>query len=68
MSGYRYSWSNLGEGRWGVKVAGDLGTCGRLQGNVVAVTARSGRTKNVTLGKRIDCWNGGRAAVYEVAR
>jgi hypothetical protein len=65
MSGLRYSWSRTEDG-WAVKASGNLGQATGRSGETVQVIAASGKATTVTLGRQIDAWNGGRAAVYAV--
>ena len=63
----QFSFQKLDDGAWGVKVSANLGEAGKFTGSMVTVTKRNGEQKVVELGTKIDEWNGGRAAVYEVA-
>lgn len=52
---------------WGIKIqarrAADQHT-----GKTIFVQRRDGRSVEVVLGRVLDRWNGGRSAVYEIAR
>jgi hypothetical protein len=63
------SWSKQADG-WGVRVDQQRPNedLSKLQGETITVTKRDGTTSEVTLGARIDLFNGGRAAYYAVPR
>ena len=64
----QFSFQNLGEGKWGIKCSASLDQAVKFGGKTVTVWKRDGSCKEVRLGRILDRWNGGRAAVYEIAR
>lgn len=64
----RTNWQKLDDGRWGVKLQGNLGEATGKAGREVDVTTRAGKHSTVRLGRQVMAWNGGRSAVYEVSR
>lgn len=60
------SWTKI-DGRWCVRIAGNLGQATGRSGEQVTVVARSGRSKQVTLGAQVKAWNAGRTAIYAAA-
>lgn len=64
----QFSYQRLDDGlSWGVKASGNLDQATRYAHQTVQVAKRNGSVREVRLGAMLTRWNGGRAAVYEIA-
>lgn len=53
LAGREFRWARLDDGGWGVRVTDPAGNCDVLQDEVVTVTNRSGRSKEVKLSQMV---------------